>query len=102
MKTIRAEPRQGTKVAVIIQVNSTLQEETILTASEGMKLANEILTALPDTPHSVVSDRFFPSGQFSLAVHIWIQRNRMWKPDYFFGFRPPFWQNSLETLGSNC
>jgi hypothetical protein len=50
MKTIRAEPRQGNKVAFIIQVNSTLQEEIILTASEGMKLANEILTALPDTP----------------------------------------------------
>ena len=42
--------RQGNKVAVIIQVNSTLQEEIILTASEGMKLADEILTALPETP----------------------------------------------------
>ena len=50
MKTIRAEGRQENKVAVIIQVDSTLQEEIILTASEGMKLANEILAALPDTP----------------------------------------------------
>ena len=50
MKTIRAEPRLGNKVTVIIEVDSTLQEEIILTADEGIKLANEILTALPDTP----------------------------------------------------
>jgi len=50
MKTIRAEPRLGNKVAVIIEVDSTLQEEIILTADEGIKLANEILNALPDTP----------------------------------------------------
>jgi len=50
MKRMRVEPRQGNKVAVIIEVDSTLQEEIILTASEGMKLANEILGALPNTP----------------------------------------------------
>ena len=50
MKTMRAEPRQGNKVAVIIEVDSILQEEIILKASEGVKLANEILNALTDTP----------------------------------------------------
>ena len=49
MKTIKAEPRQGDKVAVIIRVDSTLQE-IILTAKEGMELANEILNALPNAP----------------------------------------------------
>jgi len=50
MKTIKAEPRQGDKVAVIIRVDSTVQEEIILTAKEGMKLASEILNALPNAP----------------------------------------------------
>jgi len=50
MKRVRAEPRNVNKVAVIIEVDSTLQEEIILTADEGNKLANEILNALPDTP----------------------------------------------------
>ena len=50
IKTIKAEPRQGDKVAVIIRVDSTLQEEIILTAKEGMALASEILNALPNAP----------------------------------------------------
>jgi hypothetical protein len=50
MKTIRAEPRKGNVVALIIEVDSTLQEEIVLTAEEGIRLANQILVALPDTP----------------------------------------------------
>ena len=49
MRAVRAEPRPGGAVAVIIDVDSTVQEEITLTAEEGTRLAREILAAFPDT-----------------------------------------------------
>ena len=50
MKRVKAEQRKGNTIALIIEVESTLQEAIILTQEEGMRLANEIPKALLDTP----------------------------------------------------
>jgi hypothetical protein len=55
MKTIRAEPRKGNVVALIIEVDSTLQEEIVLTAEEGIRLANQILAAFAGYADSFVT-----------------------------------------------
>jgi len=85
MKTIRAEPRQGSSVAIMIKVDSTLQEEIILTAEEGIRLAKEILSAPPVKLRARESSLKFQTRDDFL-------------PEWTFGWHPPGIGSTINCL----